>query len=76
LGHLFAELDVLRFIERAFLSKQTIERTITLVQNPLPFCCSVYFDKGEIQVAFRLVITIKLRVCSQTSPRMVYKSWQ
>ena len=24
LGHLFAELDVLRFIERAFLSKQTI----------------------------------------------------
>jgi hypothetical protein len=24
LGHLFAELDVLRFIERAFLSKQTM----------------------------------------------------
>jgi len=28
----------------------------------LTFCRSVYFDKGEIQLAFRLVITIKQRV--------------
>ena len=39
------------------------ERTITLVQNPLPVCCSVSIDEGEVQVAFRLVITIKQRVC-------------
>ena len=30
LGHLFAELDVLRFIERAFLSKSTIRNVQSL----------------------------------------------
>jgi hypothetical protein len=39
------------------------ERTITRVQNPLPFCRSVYVNEGEVQVAFRLVITVKQRVC-------------
>jgi hypothetical protein len=39
------------------------ESTITTVQNALTFCSSVYFDKGEVQLAFRLVITIKQRVC-------------
>jgi putative transposase len=29
----------------------------------LTFCCSAYFDEGDIQLAFRLVITIKQRVC-------------
>jgi len=29
----------------------------------LPFCRSVYIDEGEVQLAFRLVITIKQRVC-------------
>ncbi|OLC62173.1 MAG: hypothetical protein AUH89_01690 [Ktedonobacter sp. 13_1_40CM_4_52_4] len=39
------------------------ESTITTVQNALTFCRSAYFDKGEVQLAFRLVITIKQRVC-------------
>jgi hypothetical protein len=39
------------------------ERSIALVQNPLPFCCSGSIDEGEVQVAFRLVITIKQRGC-------------
>jgi hypothetical protein len=29
----------------------------------LTFCCSAYFDEGDVQLAFRLVITIKQRVC-------------
>ncbi len=29
----------------------------------MTFCCSAYFDEGEVQLAFRLVITIKQRVC-------------
>jgi putative transposase len=29
----------------------------------LTFCCSASVDKGEIQLAFRLVITIKHRIC-------------
>jgi putative transposase len=29
----------------------------------LTFCCSAYFDEGEVQLAFRLLITIKQRVC-------------
>ena len=29
----------------------------------MPVCCSVSIDEGEVQVAFRLVITIKQRVC-------------
>ena len=63
LGHAFTELDVLRFIERAFLSKHTLGRTITPVQNSLPFCRPVYIEEGEVQLAFRLVITIKQQVC-------------
>jgi hypothetical protein len=34
-----------------------------MVQNPLTFCCFAYVDKGEVQLAFRLVITVKQRVC-------------
>jgi putative transposase len=29
----------------------------------LPFCRSIYVDEGEVQLAFRLVITIKQQVC-------------
>jgi putative transposase len=29
----------------------------------LTFCCSAYFDVGEVQLGFRLVITFKQRVC-------------
>jgi len=29
----------------------------------LTFCCSASFDEGDVQLAFRLVITIKQRVC-------------
>jgi putative transposase len=34
-----------------------------MVQNTLTFCCPAYVDKGEVQLAFRLVITVKQRVC-------------
>jgi hypothetical protein len=63
LGHLFAELDVLCFIERAFLSKHTIEtynnsgsETIAV----LSFCLQ---RRRKVQLAFRLSIVIKQRVC-------------
>src|SRR5258708_336432 len=63
LGHLFAELDVSSFIERLSCQSTRRECTITTVQNPLIFCHSAHFDEGEVLLTFRLVITIKQRVC-------------
>src|SRR5258708_13431917 len=63
LGRLFAELDVSSFIERLSCQRTRRECTITTVQNPLIFCHSAHFDEGEVLLAFRLVITIKQRVC-------------
>ena len=63
LGHLFSHLTFCPSLNELSCQSPRQERTITTVQNALTFCCSAYVDKGEIQLAFRLVITIKQRVC-------------
>jgi putative transposase len=63
LGHPFSHLAIRASLNKPSCQSAQPERTITTVQNALTFCRSVYFDKGEIQLAFRLVITIKQRVC-------------
>jgi transposase InsO family protein len=62
-GHLFSHLTFCTSLNELSCQSPRQERTITTVQNALTFCCSAYVDKGEIQLAFRLVITIKQRVC-------------
>jgi hypothetical protein len=63
LGHPFTKLDMLRVIERAFLSKHTIETynhsgSETIVV--LSFCLQ---RRRKVQLTFRLSIVIKQRVC-------------
>ena len=63
LRHLFSHLAFRASLNEPSCQSIQPESTITTGQNALTFCRSVYFDKGEIQLAFRLVITIKQRVC-------------
>src|SRR6266487_6091836 len=62
LGHPFSHLAFRASLNEPSCQSVQPKSTITTVQNALTFCRSVYFDKGEIQLAFRLVITIKQRV--------------
>jgi hypothetical protein len=63
LGHPFSHLTFCASLNEPSCQSAQQESTITTVQHTLTFCRSAYFDKGEVPLAFRLVITIKQRVC-------------
>jgi hypothetical protein len=63
LGHLFSHLTFCASLNEFSCQSPRQEQTITTVQNALTFHCFVFVDKGEIQLAFHLVITIKQRIC-------------
>jgi len=63
LGHPFSHLTSCASLNEPSCQSAQQESTITTAQNALTFCRSAYVDKGEVQLAFRLVITIKQRVC-------------
>jgi hypothetical protein len=63
LGHPFSQLTFCASLNEPSCQSAQQESTINTVQNALTFCRSASFDKGEVQLAFCLVMTIKPRVC-------------